>query len=129
MFSTSLVDFNLPQDLAPENYVVEQKLDFEIDTNVLPVPKEIIVKTKFRWDFGDSGSAAGLSNSYTYTKAGAYFLEIYAEYESVIGEQLFQSVLVNVLPDARYKLPEGQIAVDGKVPKDPLVDVINFRGQ
>ena len=53
VYSTSLSDFTLPQDLAPENYLVNELVQFEIDTKMLPFPPEVIEKIEYTWDFGD----------------------------------------------------------------------------
>ncbi|MEX2027902.1 MAG: PKD domain-containing protein [Candidatus Curtissbacteria bacterium] len=124
--TTSIADFPLPQDLGPDNYLVGKPIDFEIDTNQLPVPSDIVQKTTFSWDFGDGGEGSGLKNSHTYTKPGSYRLTIHAEYEQVSGNQLFQSVLLNVLPSPDYQLPKAKISVNGKTSRDPLVDILRF---
>lgn len=124
--TTSLTDFPLPQDTGPENYLVNEPIVFEIDSSQLAVPQDIFARTKFTWDFGDGGAGSGSKLSHMYSKPGSYFLKVNAEYESVSGSQLFQSIMVNVLPDANYQLPKAVIAVNDKVPKDPLVDILKF---
>lgn len=124
--TTSIADFPLPQDLGPENYLVGKPIDFEIDTNQLPVPSDIVQKTAFSWDFGDGGSGSGFKNSHIYTKQGSYILTIHAQYDQVSGKALFQSVLLNVLPSSDYQLPQANILVNGKTSNDPLVDVLKF---
>lgn len=124
--TTSLTDFNLPQDSGPDNYLVNDPITFEIDYTQLGVPREIFDKTMFTWEMGDGGNASGPKVTYTYRRPGSYILKIDAQYESVIGSQLFQSTLVNILPRSDYKLPKAVIQVNNKVPKDPLVDVLKF---
>src|SRR5690348_15333050 len=51
---TSLSNFPLPQDMAPNTYTVNQTLNMHLDEKVLPAPPEVIEKTKFTWDFGDN---------------------------------------------------------------------------
>src|SRR3989344_4426201 len=60
--STSLEDLELPQDLATGQHLVGENLEFLIDETALPVPKEVVEKTKFLWDFGDGATAQGLKN-------------------------------------------------------------------
>ncbi len=124
--TTSIANFPLPQDLAVENYLVNGEISFEIDTTPLAVPLEIVQKTTFTWDFGDGARGLGLKNSHTYTKPGSYILTIYAKYDQVSGNQLFQSVLLNVLPDASYQLPKAKILINGKTSSDPLVNTLKF---
>lgn len=123
--STSLQDFNLPQDLASENYLVGQSLDFELDLTLLPIPPKIVDNTKFKWDFGDGSKAEGVKSSHIYKKPGSYFLTIEALYKMDLP-QLIQSVMINVLPDKNYKLPQSVIKINGKKSKDPLTDILKF---
>jgi hypothetical protein len=122
--STSLSDFNLPQDLAAENYLINQKLTFEIDTQYLQVPKEIISKTNFLWDFGDGQKGSGLKQAHTYKTQGSYVLTIDAKYDEIVGSQLIQSVLINILPNNNYQLPKPVIKINNRQSKDSLIDVL-----
>lgn len=121
---TSLNDFNLPQDLPSDNYLVGVPINFELDTTQLPVPPEIVQKTKFFWDFGDGGKSSGLRNTYTYKKMGSYILTIKVDDGTVPEPQLLESVLINVLPDKSYQLPQAVISVNFKQSKDPLTDIL-----
>lgn len=121
---TSFADFNLPQDLAPQNYLVGQKLSFELDENRLPAPPEIVEKTNFTWDFGDGGTGTGLKNSHTYSKMGSYILDIYADDGTTPTPQLLEKALINILPDKNYKLPKSVILINGRGSKDPLTDIL-----
>src|SRR4051812_41879426 len=51
--TTSLSDFQLPQDDSPDTYLVNQSIDFELDLSRLPIPPEVVKETVFSWDFGD----------------------------------------------------------------------------
>jgi hypothetical protein len=122
----SLDDFMLPQDIAPQNFLVGEKIDFEIDQSQLPVLPSILGETKFYWDFGDGGVGEGLQQSYTYQKPGSYFLTIKAQYQTEYP-QLLQSMLINILPSKDYKLPKAVIKVDKFITKDPLTDFYTAR--
>lgn len=123
--STSLNDFELPQDLAAENYLVGQELEMEIDKSQIPVLPDVVAQTQFFWDFGDGQKAQGLKNNHTYTKAGTYIMKIDAQYQSD-QPQLIQSTMIHILPSGDYKLPVAKIAVNGVESKDPLLDVLKF---
>jgi hypothetical protein len=123
---TSLEDFDLPQDLATKNFLVGDKLIFELDTNMLPAPKEVIANTKFSWEFGDGNKGSGLAQQHTYEKMGSYILTIYADDGSTPTPQLLQSVMINILPDASYQLPKAVIRANNKQSTDPLVDILKF---
>ncbi len=127
--SSSLNDFILPQDLAPENYLVNQPLDFEIKVDQLQVPSEVVKRTTFTWDFADGAKGGGLKNTHAYTKIGSYILIINSEYEengTKYPPQLFQSVILHVLPNKNYKLPKAVIKVNGKHVGDPVMDILEF---
>jgi len=123
---SSLENFSLPQDNAPENYIVDQKLSFIMEVDKLPAPPEVVKKTTFTWDFGDGNKSVGLSQTHTYTKPGSYFQIIYANDGSTPTPQLLSSVLINILPNPAYKLPTNIIRVNKLESKDPLTDVLKF---
>lgn len=124
--STSLSDFPLPQDRGPKNYLINQPINFVIDPTQLAVPKDVFDQTKFTWDFGDGTAGFGSQLSHTYKRPGSYVLKIDAQYQDVSGAQLFQSIMLNVLPDANYILPRAVMAIDGKTLTDPLTDVASI---
>lgn len=124
--STSLTDFPLPQDTGPVNYSVDEPIDFKIDPSQLAVPEEVFKQTAFSWNFGDGTTGIGSKLSHTYKKPGSYILKIDAEYQDVSGAQLFQSIMLNVLPKEVYRLPRAVMTVNGKTPSDPIVDFINI---
>ncbi len=123
---TSLENFNLPQDLSPSNYLVNQTLNFEIDISRFPVLPEVASKTKYNWDFGDGQQTHGLTASHTYTKIGSYILAIYADDGVTVKPQIFESILVNILPSKDYQLPKAVIKINSKQVNDPLTDISRF---
>lgn len=123
--TSSVADYNLPQDLADKNYLVGDTLNFEMDTSQLPILPEIVDKTEFDWDMGDGTHGTGLKNTHVYNKPGSYILTITATY-GTDQPQLIQSVMINILPDKNYQLPVAKIVVNGKESKDPLTDVLHI---
>ncbi len=126
---TSLNNFDLPQDLAPDNYLVNQPVSFELDKGRLPVPPEIIEKTKFNFDFTDNTHEQGLIVSHTFTKMGSYIVKIYADDGTTPKPQIIESILVNIVPNKNYLLPQAKIIVNDKFSKDPLTDILQFSFQ
>ncbi len=122
--STSLDNLPLPQDMAPANYLVGEKIDFEIDVSQLPIPPEIIAKTKFVWDFGDnSKKEIGLKNSHIYSRMGSFVLSIEADtsnYDASLPSQSIQTTMLNILPNANYHLPRSVILINDQIVTDPL---------
>ncbi len=125
---TSLNNFDLPQDLAPGNYLVNQPINFEFDKAKLPAPPEIIEKTKFDWDFTDGTHDQGLQINHTFSKIGSYIVKIYADDGTTPKPQLLESVLVNIVPK-NYQLPQAKILINGESSKDPLTDILQFSFQ
>lgn len=125
VYSSSTPNLSIPQDNAPANYLVNQKINFEIDVNVLGVPMDIVNKTDFTWDLGDGQKGSGLKNDHVYSKMGTYLLTIYADDKSS-PKQVFETISVNILPDNNYKLPQAKIKANGKESKDPLTDILRL---
>jgi len=115
--------FEIPEDLAPGNYIVEKPVVFEIKKEKLDIAPEIITDSKFIWDFGDGQKAEGLKNSHVYKKAGSYLLKIDVSYPKITGVQILQSSLINVVEKVNDQIPNVKIFVNGKKINDPLVDV------
>lgn len=122
--TTSVSDFELPQDIASGVFLVNEAIEFEIDVQALPIPEEVVGKTRFIWDFGDGSSAEGLKNSHAFTKPGTYFVDIKADSGEGFEPQLLQSTAINILPDKDYRIAKAVIEVNGKRVKDPLLDLI-----
>jgi hypothetical protein len=143
--TSSSPEFKLPQDIAPENYLVNESINFEIDSSLLPMPKAVVDKAEFSWDFGDGTKKAGLKNTHAYSKPGTYFLDISAKYnegkpsslnegkpsslnEDVTGEpQLIQSMIINIVPSKDFKLPKAVLLINGRQSKDPLTDTLQAK--
>lgn len=122
VYVSSLSNFRLPQDIAPENYLVNQSLNFQIDSAMLPFPQSIIDKTTFNWDFGDGNKAEGLSAKHSYTKIGSFFLTITADYHGYNDpntKPVLQEILLNIVPNRDYKLPQAVIKVNNEIVTDP----------
>lgn len=118
--------FNIPEDAAKNSFLVGEPISFEIDRERLSVSDEIVQKAHLSWDFGDSQKAEGLKNSHAYDKPGSYIVTVDAQYDEIAGKQQLQSVLINVLPDAGYKIPKAVILVNGKKSADSVVDTLKF---
>lgn len=122
--------FLIPQDLAPETYLVNQPIYFEINENQLQtvISPELLKTTKFSWDFGDGTKAEGLTNEHVYNKMGSYilvlFITVYTK-DSPTPTQFIDSFSLNILPDKNFRnLPNAVIKIDGKLTnKNPLYDV------
>ena len=112
----------VPSDIAEGIFLPNKKIDFKIDPSVLPFPEEINNKAKYIWNFGDGTRGVGESISHIYKKPGSYRVNIEIKYGDLSeygfdSSQLpptFQLILLNVLPDANYKVPKPIIKVEGR---------------
>lgn len=119
----------IPQDLAPQNYLVNQSINFLIDKNQLKsvLTSDTVDNITFSWDFGDKQMGSGIQNTHTYTKPGSYILEITADYHNLVaGKQVVESVLLNILAISNYPLPTAQILVNGNPVKNPENNVLEI---
>ena len=127
--STSLSDFLLPQDSAPESYMKGTAIHLELLTANLPVAPDSIPETTWQWDFGDGVTASGLAVQHSYTKIGSFVIKVSAyDPKQDSAPQLLDLVYANSLPRADYRLPSASITVNGQHAKDPYADIlkINF---
>ncbi len=125
VYSTSLSDFPLPQDIAPEIYTVGQTINFEFDITQMPAPPDVVKKTKFMWDYGDGTKTEGLKNNHSYSKKGSYVMRIMASYNNE-EPQLLQTTFLSIVPNKEYKLPKAVIVLNGRQISSPLTDVVNL---
>src|SRR3989344_2362909 len=52
--------FKIPQDGPTKNFIVGEKIDFEIDTQQLQIPEDVVKKSNFIWEYGDGATTSGL---------------------------------------------------------------------
>jgi hypothetical protein len=114
--------FDLPHDSAPETYVVNTEISFSIDTEKVDIPHDNISASTFEWNFGDGTTKDGLENTHIYKKPGTYVLNIFINTPlgETINRELFQSILLHVLPNKSYMLPQAKIMVNKLKSSDPF---------
>ena len=124
-------DNYLPSDEAPENYLLNKPIQFEVDPARLPFPEEIIKQAKYEWDFGDGTKGTGIKITHTYKKVGSRQMILTIDFGDLSKFDYPpqdpslnppQTVMINVLPNASYKLPKAIITIDGKQMKNPTKD-------
>lgn len=121
-FSGNVFDLPYDADRAPENYVINQPLEFELDISKFPITPEILEKSEFIWKFGDGTeerTTGKVKSSHTYNKTGTFAFEILVDVKNLgysdIEPQSLQTAIINILPNKDYKLPEAYIKVNGKL--------------
>lgn len=123
------LNLNVAQDLSPDKYLVNTPVNFEIDATLLSqaIPSDILQKVNFSWDFGDGQTGSGVKNTHTYSKVGSTILAITAQYgDPSIPSQIIESVQLNIVPTADYKLPQAVIEVNDKQSADPTKGTMDF---
>lgn len=102
-------------EFAPENYLVDKEISFEIDKSLLVYTPEVISQAEFRWNLGEEKNKylSGYSHKYTYTKTGSYVITVEVSTDKT-NYSLFASFQVNIVPEVGYKLPIAKIATVGK---------------
>jgi PKD domain len=123
---SSLPDFGLPQDSMPQTMTVGQSLNFKINTDNLPILPEELQYLTFTWDMADGTSAKGISFTHTYAKPGPYIVRLTSSDSRTPSDQpqLLDTVLLNILPNASYKLPTPYLEVNGEHSGDVVNDIL-----
>lgn len=125
LYGITAQTFLIPQDFAPENYLVNSLINFEVDETPLyqVFPSQAFRNIKYSWDYGDGSKAQGLKNTHSYSKIGSYILvldiDIYTEVDQP-PTKFIDSFLLNIVPDLNFKyLPKAVIKVDGMRATNP----------
>jgi|SRR3990167_4407171 len=105
----SVQTFELPKEIITKQFLVNQPINFEIDSSHLGYLKSINVQTDFIWDFGDGEKGQGLKNIHTYKESGSYTLKLDAQFDPKSAPTPLTTVLINVLPNKSYRLPVLEI--------------------
>jgi ABC-type nickel/cobalt efflux system permease component RcnA len=118
--------FEIPQSEPPDKYLVNQSINFEIDTSLINAPREITDNANYEWTFGDGTAASGKINKHTYTKPGSYIINIMAGYQDQTP-QLLESSMIHVLPRADYPFARPKILVNGQKVDDPNTQTLTMK--
>ncbi len=118
-------DVPIPSDIAPENFLINQTISFEVDPEKLSYPKEVTDQATYTWSFGDGQQANGKKVEHTYSKMGSYVVDVQIDYGDLtrfdfyMGDSLppTQSILVHILPDKDYKLPQPVVRINNQLPE------------
>ncbi len=122
-YGVTASSFLIPQDFAPEKYVINEPINFLIDQEPLSgiIPENLISNTKYIWDFGDGSKAEGIVNTHTYSRIGSYILTVTINVYYDMNNpptQFVDSFLINVVPDKNFKgFPKAIITMNEKVIK------------
>ena len=109
---------NVPQDTAPDNYVVNTPISFSIDTKQLSIDPSVIDDLIFKWSITTGSNFTevvgdelrGTSVKTQFSKAGSYLVTLMSN-PSGNDFVIIDTILIQVLPTANYKIPTTTIAV------------------
>lgn len=119
--------FTIPNELAAQNFVVNEKLNFKVDPKLLPDGGDKVVSTDFLWEFANGQTGVGLSASSSYSKPGSYIVLIKVKDSSNPEPVELESMQVNILPDKAYQAPQAVITVNGKKVEKPFEEPISIK--
>lgn len=127
--------FTMGSDISTSSgYVIHSPVVFEVDRENFPNPYKGVndntVLPKFRWSFGDSTEKVeGSKVTHTYIKPGTYVVNIEVAYEGKLnGYSGLNTVQINVLPFAEYKLPKAKISINSRLITDPVKEIYQVAG-
>jgi hypothetical protein len=111
--------FSVPEDIAKESYLVNEEIEFTIDTSVLSkvYSEEVLNTIVYEWELGDGSIKEGTNIKHKYSSMGSKVLTIYARFNDPSVElppQPIETVQVNIIPDRSYKIPEPVIRANKK---------------
>src|SRR3989344_3496302 len=129
--STSLEGFMVPNHQAPENYIVNQTINFEVDTLSLKNARGDVDQDLFIFDFsgGETIENQGKALSYVFKTPGSHVLKLYSKTAKSPTPELLQTTLIHILPFKDYPLPKAVISIDGKIYKSSESLLIDFKDE
>ncbi len=118
-------DAPIPSDIAPKNFLINQTISFEVDPEKLSYPKEVTDQATYSWNFGDGQTASGRKVEHNYSNMGSYVVDVEIDYGDLtrfdfyMGDSLppVQSILIHILPDKDYKLPQPVVKINNQLPE------------
>lgn len=115
-FSNVNLQGELPQDMGLEKYLVNTKIEFEIDRDQIPVQKELLEKATFRWSFdeGSTDYSFGLKVTHTYTAIGSHLIYLWVKAPDEVEFTLYDIIQVEVVDNPNYQLPTAVVQIPTK---------------
>lgn len=111
-YRSGALSLDVSQDISLDKYLVNNQINFEIDTSQLLFSSNNIDKIEFRWNFirDNKNYKYGKYITYTYSKIGSYIVNIEAK---IPGESfiVINTVQINILPFLTYALPKSTITI------------------
>ncbi len=115
---------DIPQDDAPETFLINQPIKFEIIQKYLQIPEDIFKKSEFRWKFDPEKDqyATGSLISHSFDQAKTYYSVLEVKGPEQSDFQPLNTLGINIVNDLNYKLPKITLsaATDNNKPNRPI---------
>lgn len=121
--------FKVPYVAAPKSYLVGEILEFKFDNTLLPIDSSLVNDQNLTWDFGDGTTLKRTNPRHSYNKTGSHIVTLNVKDPTYGNDVELESILINVLPDKNYQLPEAKIKVNGKLIQDPLKEPVSITNE
>ena len=107
---------NIPQDTNPDTnpILVNQPINFMVDTSKLLVPPEIAKASTFRWNFtGDTKTYEfGTHITHAYTKPGSYLITLDVKGPTDTDYLTIDTTEISILPSINYHVPHVKLSIE-----------------
>lgn len=115
---------DIPQDNAPDIYLTNEPIKFEVIQKFLQIPQDVFDKTQFRWKFDSAKTTYETGNllSYSFSEPKTYFAQLEVKGPDQSDFQPLNTLNINIVKDKSYKLPKIvlEAATDKNNPKKPI---------
>lgn len=123
---SNIANMNVSQDRAPDLYLTNTPIEFDLDLKALGLPAYILKKTIFHWDMGDGTQLFGTKNTHAYKENGTYILTVYADSSENPQPLLIQSTLIHIVPQLTFIPPKAVLLINGQEVVDPSAQTFRF---
>ncbi len=115
---------DIPQDDAPETFLINQPIKFEVIQKYLQIPEDVFKKSEFRWKFDPEKDQyqTGSLISHSFDQPKTYFSLIEVKGPEQSDFQPLNTLGINIVNDLSYKLPKVTLsaATDSNKPNRPV---------
>ena len=109
---------NIPQDIAPERFLINKDITLAVDTTQLSIDPSVTENLEFRWSFSNGPNLAnptgkvltGTEIKTQFTQPSSYLVTLKS---NPSGNEfiILDTILINIFPNADYSLPKTTITI------------------
>ncbi|HSX57806.1 MAG TPA: PKD domain-containing protein [Candidatus Saccharimonadales bacterium] len=119
--------FKIANALSAEPVVVNQNATFTIQVDQAPFKigegqgcETCVPAGNLFWEFGDGGTAQGVSGTHKYSKTGSYIAKLRAHDPTTSDPIDLETIQINIIPTKDYTTPKAVVKVNGTTVTDPF---------